>query len=111
VDIPGTAVFAYVPPGQSMCLRVRLTAATRIQATAYPATGNYIRAMLDGTEMSPHTGALSAASTYEFLAGRSFEWVRRIGPGNHRLSLQWKVDHPGNELAIANWTLDVEFLY
>ena len=44
------------------------------------------------------------------IAAHSLEWVRRIGAGNHTISVQVRVSSVDTDFQIADWTMDVQVL-
>ena len=109
VTVPGAWVPLKVPSG-SRCVKVLFTAVTDC-----PGSICYMR-VLDGVQpISPVVGGGIAfdyrGATQE---AHAFEWVRRVGPGNHLIAVQMREEvaptySPPVHFHLTGWTMDVTF--
>jgi hypothetical protein len=106
--VPGANTTVSVPPGQSRCVKVTFTAST---SCTNGTNSCFIVARDSGTLMNPANPfrAIDADSGIQ-NAAHSLEWVRRIGAGNHAISVQVRVSSADTDFQIADWTMDVQVL-
>ena len=101
VTLPGAVVGVSVPAGATRCVKVLFTA--EAGATGFC----YVRAVDNGIPLFPDGGSFQALVSNDATANaHSFEWVRRLGPGSHTISIQRRVS--SGSCGIDDWTFDVE---
>jgi hypothetical protein len=101
VTLPGSAVIVTVPAGATRCVKVLFTA--EAGATNFC----YVRAVDNGIPMFPNGGSFQVLVSHDTTAdGHAFQWVRRVGPGSHSISIQRRVS--SGSCGIDDWTVDVE---
>ena len=107
VVIPGTPYAFAVPPNQSRCVKVLLTAETSCtdsNANDYC----YVQALVDGAPMDPDGAGFMAIDSEDSTASaHAYEWVNRVGPGNHVLSIVQRVGNANTVFRLDDWTQDI----
>jgi hypothetical protein len=105
--IPGTAFPFAVPANQSRCVKVLLTAETSCtdsNANDYC----YVQALIDGVPMDPDGQGFQAIDSEDATASaHAYEWVARVGAGNHVLELEQRVRNNNTVLRLDDWTQDI----
>jgi hypothetical protein len=108
VNLPGTPYAFAVPANASRCVKVLLTAET--SCTGY--AGNdycYVQALIDGVPMDPDGADFQAMDSEDATASaHAYEWVKRVGPGNHLLTIQQRVGNPNTVFRTDDWTQDIQ---
>ena len=46
-------------------------------------------------------------SEHETAGARAYEWVKRVGPGDHTIAVQWRVLAAGTQFYVDDSTFDV----
>jgi len=107
VVIPGTPFAFAVPANQSRCVKVLLTAETSCtdsNANDYC----YVQAQIDGAPMDPDGAGFMAIDSEDSTASaHAFEWVQRVGPGNHVLTITQAVRNNNTVFRLDDWTQDI----
>jgi hypothetical protein len=107
--LPGASTQVNVPMGQTRCVKVLFTGETACTPNAGVPDFCYIRALADGVEMDPQGGGFQVLDSEDPGAGaRAYEWVGRLGPGNHVITIEWRVFNPATIYWLDDWTFDVE---
>jgi hypothetical protein len=108
--LPGTRTVINVPAGQTRCLKVLFTAASL--CGGQPAAVDYclIRAVVDGVEMNPRT-ITQFDSENTTGAAHALSWVKAVGPGQHIIAIQRRVNHPNSIFQLIGWTMDLTITY
>ena len=112
VRIRGAVSTVTVPAGQTRCVKVRFTGGV----TCKGGSGNevcFIRALAGGEEMHPQAnGNQGLSGRLMRPTGLGFQWVRRLGAGQHIIHIQVRtLDLPETvTLGINDWMMDVEVL-
>lgn len=107
VAMPATIMNINVPANQSRCVKVLFTAET--SCTGFGGA-DYCRvqATLDGAPMNPNgAGFMTIDSEDATGDGHAFNWVKRIGPGQHTLQITQEVDNAATTFTHDDWTMDV----
>jgi hypothetical protein len=102
--VPGAAIVINVPAGAHRCIKVVFTAASACGPS--PANDQcFIRARDNGVLMSPNVSFFDS----EDGAGssHSLAWVRKVGPGSHRIAIQRSVGDDDTSFGLLGWVLDV----
>jgi hypothetical protein len=106
--VPGASVPFTVPAGQSRCVKLLFTAETACGLTAGPDLC-YVRALIDNAPMDPDGANFQAIDSEDGSAGaHAYEWVKRVGPGAHVVSLQARVLAAGTPFWLDDWTFDFQ---
>lgn len=106
--LPGASVPLFVPPGVTRCVKVLFTAETACGASAAP-DFCYVQALIDGQPMDPDGAGFQAIDSEDSTAAaHAFEWVKRVGPGNHQVTLERSVGNAATAFYIDDWTFDVQ---
>jgi len=67
-----------------------------------------VQAFIDGVPMDPNGAGFEAFDSEDGTASaHALEWVKRVGPGNHVVTLQWRVLAAGTPFYLDDWTLDI----
>ena len=107
VAIPATTMTVNVPAGQTRCVKVLFTAET--SCTGFAGT-DYCRvqATLDGAPMNPNgAGFMTIDSEDASADGHAFEWVKRVGPGQHVVQITQEVGNAATTFIHDDWTMDL----
>jgi hypothetical protein len=108
VQLPGAATVINVPGGQSRCVKVLFTAETACGPSA-AVDYCYVEATIDGVQMDPQGNGVQALDSENATAGaRAYEWVERVGPGNHLIQIQRRVGNAATSFYNDDWTFDAE---
>jgi hypothetical protein len=107
VVIPGTPFPFAVPANASRCVKVLLTAET----SCTDSNANdwcYVQALIDGVPMNPDGAGFMAIDSEDSTAsGHAFEWIDRVGPGNHVLTIVQRVGNANTVFRLDDWTQDI----
>jgi hypothetical protein len=105
--LPGSAFPFSVAANQSRCIKVVFTAETSCtdsNANDYC----YVQAVIDGVPMNPNGQGFQAIDSEDPTASaHGYEWVARVGPGNHVLELEQRVRNNNTVFRIDDWTQDI----
>ena len=105
VNIKGAAASFTVPAGKTRCVRVRFSAVANCPLSCF------LRAIVDTAEMQPvwFSNALRF-STDKTNGGtaHSFEWVTRVGAGQHTARLTMQTGNTIEDANIGPWTFAVD---
>jgi hypothetical protein len=108
--LPGAVTTFAVPDGQSRCVKVLLTAETACQGVA-AADFCYVRAMIGAVPMDPNGGGFQAMDSEDGTASaHAYEWIKRVGEGNHNVRIERRVGNNGTTFWTDEWTFDVSLL-
>lgn len=109
-SVPGASATVAVPAGQTRCIKVVFTG----EAACGGSGGTdfcYIRALDNGNEMDPRGDAQRAFVSEDSSAeAHAYEWIRRVGAGNHTIVVQGRVASSNSTFFLDDWTLDVQVL-
>jgi muramidase (phage lysozyme) len=108
VNLPGTPYAFNVADNASRCVKVLLTAETSCTGFA----GNdycYVQALIDGVPMDPDGANYQAMDSEDDTASaHAYEWIKRVGPGNHVLTIQQRVGNVNTVFRTDDWTEDIQ---
>src|SRR3954469_17565482 len=110
VPIPGAQFQIVVPDNQQRCLKLLYTAES--SCTGYPGDDFcYVRALVDGVPMDPDGGGFQALDSEDDTAsGHAYEWIKRVGPGVHNITIERRVGNPNTVFRLDDYTTGVEVL-
>jgi hypothetical protein len=109
VNLPGATAGFAVPAGQSRCIKVLFTGEAACRGPSAIGDFCFIRALDNGVEIPPQ-----GASAQIFLSedptenAHAYEWVNRVGPGNHTIVIQRRVGNAATGFLLDDWTFDLE---
>jgi hypothetical protein len=108
VNLPGTQYPFAVPDNASRCVKVLLTAET--SCTGFAGDDYcYVQALIDGVPMDPDGANFQAIDSEDDTASaHAYEWIKRVGPGNHVLTIQQRVGNANTVLRTDDWTQDIQ---
>jgi hypothetical protein len=107
VNLPGTQYAFAVPDNATRCVKVLLTAETSCSDYAGP-DYCYVQALIDGVPMDPDGANFQAMDSEDDSASaHAYEWVKRVGPGNHVLVIQQRVGNANTVFRTDDWTQDI----
>ncbi|MDA0184220.1 hypothetical protein OJ997_28180 [Solirubrobacter phytolaccae] len=96
--------------GGERCIKVLLTAET--SCTGFAGAPNdycYVRALVDGVPMDPDGANFQAIDSEDASGdGHAFEWVKRVPPGNHVVSIEQRVGNGATTFTHDDKTMDVQ---
>ena len=106
---PGSRKTLVVPEGLSYCVKVSISAEPTCGTTISGGDSDHrscvLRATVDGHEMQPGPYLLTLFDDRRrFL----FEWVARLGPGNHAFQIEWRVSHPDMTFELLQSVIDIQ---
>ena len=107
VPIPATTMSVNVPAGQTRCVKVLFTAET--SCSGFGGT-DYCRvqATVDGAPMDPNgAGFMTIDSEGASADAHAFEWVKRVGPGQHVIQITQEVGNAATTFIHDDWTMDL----
>jgi hypothetical protein len=105
--LAGAATQIVVPDGQSRCVKVLLTAETACQGPLAADTC-YVRALIDGAPMDPDGANFQEMDSEDGTASaHAYEWVKRVGDGNHIVRIERRVGNGATTFWTDDWTFDV----
>ena len=105
--LAGAATQIVVPDGQSRCVKVLLTAETACQGPLAADTC-YVRALIDGAPMDPDGANFQEMDSEDGTASaHAYEWVKRVGDGNHIVRIERRVGNAATTFWTDDWTFDV----
>jgi hypothetical protein len=109
VNIPGAIWGFNVPAGQSRCIKVTFTGEAACRGPTTVSDFCYIRALDNGVELSPQGAGFQSFLSEDATAnGHAYEWVRRVGAGNHSIVIQRRVGNAATGFLLDDWTFDLE---
>lgn len=109
VNLPGAVAGITVPAGQTRCIKVVFTGEAACRGPAAVSDFCFIRALDNGVEMNPQgAGAQIFLSEDPTENAHAYEWVRRIGPGNHTILIQRRVGNAATGFLLDDWTFDLQ---
>jgi hypothetical protein len=109
VNLPGAVVGITVPAGVSRCIKVLFTGEAACRGPTAVPDFCMIRALDNGVELNPQgAGAQVLLSEDPTENGHAYEWVRRIGPGNHTILIQRRVGNAATGFLLDDWTFDLQ---
>jgi len=98
-----------VPAGQSRCVKLLFTAETSCTGYAAGSDYCYVQATIDGLPMDPNGGGFQAMDSEDATAAaHAFEWVQRVGPGNHTIQIEQRVGNNATVFRTDDWTEDIQ---
>ena len=103
-QIPGAAVTVIVAPSSTRCIKVRFLPLANCDGSF--ANQCLIRVLDNSSGLSPVV-SVNGVDGGQPLAN-AFEWVRRVGPGTHTISVQRRVTNTSSLFHFKSWMLDVE---
>jgi hypothetical protein len=105
-QMPGAVTQFAVPDGQSRCVKVLLTAETACQSEL-AADFCYVRALIDGIPMDPNGAGFQALDSEDGTASaHAYEWVKRVGEGQHIVRIERRVGNNATTFWTDEWTFD-----
>lgn len=108
IPVPGASTEIHVPDGQSRCLKLLFTAETACGPSA-AADFCYLQAYVDGIPMNPDgAGFMAFQSEDGSSEGNAFEWVKRVGEGDHTVTLERNVGNAATDFELDDYTIDLE---
>ena len=109
VDVPNAIQGFTVPAGVTRCVKVVFTGEAACRGPAAVTDFCFIRALLDGVEMLPQGGGFQVFLSEDPTANaHAYEWVRRVGGGNHIVRIQRRVGNAGTFFDLDDWTFDLQ---
>ena len=97
-----------VPAGTTRCIKVVFTGEALCSGPAAIADNCIIRAMDNATEMNPLAGGAQILVSEDPTANaHAYEWVSRVGGGNHNIQIQRRVTNAATVFTLDDWTFDV----
>jgi len=109
VPLPGAVLGITVPAGQSRCIKVLFTGEAACRGPGAVADFCLIRALDNGVELNPQGGGAQVLLSEDATEnGHAYEWVRRVGAGNHTILIQRRVGNAATGFLLDDWTFDVE---
>jgi len=109
VTVPGATTTVTVPAGTTRCIKVVFTGEAGCAGSS-SADFCYIRALDNSVEMNPATSFRAFASEDSTAEAHAYEWVRRVGGGNHTIRIQGRVERSATTFFLDDWTFDVQVL-
>jgi len=107
-QMPGAITAIIVPEGTSRCVKVLFTAETACRESA-AADFCRVQATIGGAPMMPFgQGYQIMDSESSSAQARAYEWIKRVGPGNYNVAIQWGVLNNATTFRIDDWTFDVQ---
>jgi len=114
VDLPGAVqnISVQLSAGTLGCVKVVFTAEAACLGSAAGGNICFIQALLDDVPMQPQGGGrqafISQVSQDVTASAHAYEWVRRVGEGNHVVRIQQRVGDTNTVFEIDDWTFDVQ---
>jgi len=109
VLLPGAVIGINVPAGQTRCIKVLFTGEAACRGPAAVTDYCLVRALDNGVELNPQGGGAQVFLSEDATEnGHAYEWVRRIGAGNHNILIQRRVNNAATGFLLDDWTFDVE---
>lgn len=105
VFVGGSGITIDIPADKTRCVRVRFSAVAECPLSCF------LRAVADTNELNPSwtSNALRFSSGDEGTA-HSFEWVERLGAGEHTIKISTQTGNSSVVAKIGPWTHTVEVL-
>lgn len=104
-----SVVNVFVPNETIRCIKVLFTAEAVCRGPTNISDSCLVRVLDNGVEMHPQGASnqilLSEAPT---ASAHAFEWVSRVGGGNHQILLQRRVGNAATVFQVDDWTFDVQ---
>ena len=114
VDLPGAVqnISVQLSAGTLGCVKVVFTAEAACLGSAAGGNICFIQALLDDVPMQPQGGGrqafISQVSQDVTASAHAYEWVRRVGEGNHVVRIQQRVGDTNTVFEIDDWTFDIQ---
>ena len=111
VDLPGAVqnISVQLSAGTLGCVKVVFTAEAACLGSAAGGNICFIQALLDDVPMQPQGGGRQAFISQDVTASaHAYEWVRRVGEGNHVVRIQQRVGDANTVFEIDDWTFDIQ---
>jgi hypothetical protein len=109
VNLPGAAIGVTVPVGASRCIKVVFTAEAACRGPTSVSDFCVVRALDNGVEIPPQGGGAQVFLSEDATENaHAYEWVKRIGPGNHTILLQRRVGNAFTSFLLDDWTFDLQ---
>src|SRR5262245_18338132 len=94
---------------QNRCIKVLFTAETTCSGQPTAPDLCYVQATIDGVPMSPWGQNFQAIDSDDPTpSAHAYEWVKRVGPGNHVVEIEQRVGDAATTLTTDDWTMDVQ---
>jgi hypothetical protein len=106
--VPGAALTGFLP--NEVCVKVLFTARTAcMKSTATDVC--YIRAVVNGIEMSPNAGGTQVIDhESDSRQAHAYEWVLRVDTGPYTVHIDRRVSNGATRFLLDDWTMDIMFL-
>jgi hypothetical protein len=105
-QLPGAVTQIVVPQGKSRCVKVLLTAETACQGPL-AADSCYVQALIDGAPMNPNGAGFQTLDSEDGTASaHAYEWVKRVGEGQHIVRIERRVGNAATTFWTDDWTFD-----
>ena len=107
VFITGAGVNVNIPAGVTRCIRVRFSAVANCLLACF------LRAVAGTNELNPAWVSNPLRFSQDATnsgAAHSFEWVKRLGPGQHLVRISFQTGNTIEDANIGPWTNTVEVL-
>jgi len=111
VDLPGAVqnISVQLSAGTLGCVKVVFTAEAACLGSAAGGNICFIQALLDDVPMQPQGGGRQAFISQDVTASaHAYEWVRRVGEGNHVVRIQQRVGDVNTAFEFDDWTFDIQ---
>jgi len=97
-----------VPAGTTRCIKVIFTGEALCRGPTAVSDNCIIRAMDNAIEMNPQGGGAQLLLSEDPTANaHAYEWVSRVGAGNHNIQIQRRVTNAATVFTLDDWTFDV----
>jgi len=108
IPVPGAQFQVTVAPMTQRCLKLLFTAES--SCTGYPGDDFcYVRALVDGVPMDPDGGGFQALDSEDATASaHAYEWIKRVGPGVHNITIERRVGNPNTVFRLDDYTSDLQ---
>lgn len=111
VVLAGAVTTVVVPARTTRCIKVVFTASAACRGPSAVSDTCIIRALDNGAEFSPQGSSVQTfVSEDPTQNAHAFEWIRRVGPGNHGIVIQRRVFNAASSFLLDDWTFDVQVL-
>lgn len=104
VALPGASITVKVPNGEERCLRIRLAGVTSCSGDV----SNFCRVKVTDNGAAIAPSSIAFDSNNETNKARAFEWITRVGKGEHKISVRIRGDSATTQFLFSGYTMTVE---
>lgn len=109
VNVPGGVVTVDIPAGRTRCVKVHFSASMSCSTTGSIDLCDFRAGEIGGSAFDPPLNGIDFADGQgDTFQTHSFEWVKELGAGSHKIRVQAGVGSAPTTLTIRAWTLEVE---